>query len=443
MFKSSISVTLLSLIGSILSLIVQLLIAKKFGSSKYVDANFFYVATPSFIASTLGGIINYVSTPRIAILPNCKSGKSDYIKTLIIASIGLGIVFSVLGGWVITPIEISLIPSDSPLFGFQDLQQLLIIGWLLGGVQLINSTASVVLNACNFHLHAALSNLIPNLGQLVLFWLIPNNSSIIPFALSGLLSTTLSLIYLLRTISKHLGNSGRFKFQTDVLKGLITSSPNAAIALSCFGSWTVIDSYLVPQIGPGALSTLAFAQRFLIAMGNFSVIGPITVFVPVIARLVNENNKNDCVIFYLKSQLYIIITSILSAALFYKYGWHAISLVFRNHQKSSVDAEGISAALVGLLPGMIGMLMSSFAFRVLFCIPSLSVYGSLVGASWSVLYFVLCWFNISSGISGVSKSYNISWIIVAASLNILLFIYFSKKSILKPMTLNCKSTKQI
>jgi putative peptidoglycan lipid II flippase len=433
-FSVSTVVTIISLAGSALGLVTQLLLARQFGLSIEIDVYIFSLALPTFVVATLASIINYVAVPRLASLAENKGKKQGYAISLLNSSALVGFVSVVIGGVFLISLQTSYLPEDSELKNYHNLELLMIIGWALGGVQLINYTAISILNAYKYHTKASLATLLPNIGPVIVLSLNSNETTGFLVIIALLAATIASTLLVLLFIWNKILHRQKYNSNFEELINLIFASPKAAIAMTCFTSWVAIDSYWAPQISIGALSTLAYAQRLIIAAGNIAVIGPITTLTPDLARLAESGQIQKFLYLYFKTLLYIAITAITLGLLIYFFGIYIIEFIFTRGVMKSNEAKKIASTLNFMLPGMIAMLMSAFAFRAIFCFPRFYTYGAIIGAAWSIQYYVLCGFYIDEGIMGIAIAYDICWATSLLLLNMIIF--FSLRNTAKHKNLN-------
>lgn len=431
MFNASTLVTVVTLLGSVLGLTIQVLLAKRFGLSIEIDAYMLSLALPNFVASTFASIINYLAVPRLASSEVNKGQKQRYIISLLTLAIIVGIIIILIGIMIIKPFQISSLPDESAVKNHSILELLLSAGWILAGIQTVNSAAVSVLNACKYHVEASFSTLVPYIGPVIILSIYSNVTSSLTIVTTWIVATAVITLLLLIFIWNIILNKKNYKLNIKEITNLIFESPKAAIAMSCFASWATIDSFWAPHIGPGALTTLAFAQRLLIAAGNIAVIGPITTLTPDLAKLAGTGQIKSFINLYLKTQLYICITAIVVALLIYIFGRNIIELVFVRGAMTANDAHQIASTLNAMLPGMVAMLMSAFAFRVIFCFPHFYTFGAIIGAAWSIQYYILCKIYHIEGLHGIAISYDISWITSLLLINIQIFIFTRKFHIKK------------
>lgn len=426
MFNASLVVAIVSIIGSALGLAIQVLLARSFGLSIEIDAYMFSLALPIFVASTLASILSYVAVPRLASLQENIKQKQGYIVSLFILAATVGAIIALIGLVGITNLQLSSLPKESTIINYPQIKMLISVGWILAGMQIVNSAAVSVLNACKHHVKAILSTLVPYLGPIIALSLYSGEISSLTVIIAWLAATTAITLLLLVFIWNKILSIQKYIFNFKEMSALVFASPKAAIAMSCFASWAVIDSIWAPHIGPGALSTLAYAQRLLIAAGNIAVIGPITTLTPDLAKLAETRQIRNFLKLYLKTQLYIAITATVIALIIYIFGHKIIELVFARGAMTSNEALQIANTLNAMLPGMIAMLMSAFAFRAIFCFPSLYTCGALIGAAWSIQYYTLCYIYHAEGLEGIAVAYDISWFASLLLLNVLIFIHSRK-----------------
>lgn len=405
-FRSSLIVTGMTLLGTFLGFFVQIEIAKQFGTDIQVDGYLFATSIPTFFAGMFSSFLSYVITPRIA-----QGNELERNRLLVSLIFGVGAIAVILV--LLIPLfqilQMSYLPKSSPIFHLIELGQLLKLGWWIAATQVLLACLSAVLTGLKRPLIATTLNLGPYLGMLGLLEF-SSDGSIIVVAKGMLLGTTLSLLLAFTFLVSRIAANWRSVAWSEI-HILISRSPLTIIAMVCFSAYSVIDSYWGPRAGEGVLSILGYSQRIIIGLGNFAIIGPSVVLVPLFAELIAKKDKNNFFSLFIKTFISVGTIALSLAALIFFFAEELISFLFMRGAFEYNAVSEISAAMRYFLPGMIFMLLSVMGLRVIYCFNSSEKTLAILGLGWVVVYFAISATLFESGAPGLAMAYSLSWIL--------------------------------
>jgi putative peptidoglycan lipid II flippase len=417
MLRASLLVTALSLLASFLGLVVQLLMAQRYGAGVEVDTYLYAVSTPTFLAGMIASLLSYTVVPRMA--QNC--GQADKQNRLIVSLLALSTcvtVTLVLASPLLQVLQKQILPVNSTILPQPALPQLLLLGWSIAGVQVLLAALCSILTGLKQAFTATLLNLGPYLGMLG-FMLVAKDKGIEQMAyglLSGTFASFVMALYLLRAhIFGHWRQAAWAEIRTIVLR-----SPYTIIAMSCFSAYAVVDSYWAPRAGEGVLASLGYSQRIIIALGSLAVVGPSAILVPKFSEIVGKGSQTDFDSMLKKTLTTTLAIGCALALSLYAGAEPLIKLIFTRGAFDQQDATRVAVVLQYCLPGMVCMLLSVISLRVLFCFQDVEKIAALLGIFWAALYFFLGGFFIRFSAEGLALAYSLTWMIYLVFLGVVI-----------------------
>lgn len=408
MLRSSLLVTALSLFGSFLGLLVQVLMANRYGSGVVVDAYLYAISAPTFIAGMIASMLSYTVVPRVARAQGQPEGSGRLTVSLLAASFCIAAVF-ILSNPLLQRVQIAALPPTSPLQELLAQTDLLLLGWFIAGMQILNASLCAILTGLKRAFIATLLNLWPYVGMLV-FMLATFGHGIEQLAFGLLFGTSVSFavaFYLLR--DKILRQWRQVRWEE--VRTLVIRSPYTIIAMSCFSAYAVVDSYWGPRAGEGVLASLGYSQRIMIALGNLAVVGPSAILVPKFSELVVKGNREEFEQMLVQTLASTLGIGIVLAIVLYVGVEPLVKLLFMRGAFDQSDTLRVSNILRYCLPGMVFMLVSVIGLRILFCFTGVEKIAALLGLFWIVSYFLLSGLLVNLQGVGLAIAYSITWLV--------------------------------
>lgn len=410
MFRSSVFVTFLALCASGLGFIVQLLLASHFGVGNEVDVYLFSLSAPTFIAGMISAMLSYTVVPRLVARENDPVYQRRFMGSLMLSVGALSFAVAGIGGGFLSQFQVYLLPLDSPIRVYPDIQVLILLAWMIGACQILYGCLAAILNSRRRYLVASTLGLFPYFGMILL--IIGNDAKAIIFVPLGmLLGTSAAVIvgvYLLRRQLFPL--PWKNLLWTEIWR-LARSSPYTVVAMSCFSSYAVVDAFWGPLAGEGTLASLGYGQRLVIALGNLAVAGPSAVLVPRFAELVRDRNYNEFRRVLLHSLVAVGGIATTLAVLLVLFAENLVQLLFSRGAFGPQEVARVANTLRNMTPGMVAMLMSVVAMRALFCIEGAAKSAARIGMMWTGLYFAASFFLYKNGAPGLALGYSVTWIL--------------------------------
>jgi putative peptidoglycan lipid II flippase len=401
---------------------VQILLAQYFGVGVEVEAYFFSSSAPIFIAGMASAMLSYTVIPRLVECEKDINYHRQYIFSLLfgitaISFVLMFILFNTLGKW-----QVYSLPTDSLIRKYDDLSLLMFISYLVGAFQILQGCFIAILNSIRYYTFASAIGLLPYFMILTVLLGFGKSADIllVPIGmLSGIVVCILTEVYVLRSRLFPLPSTGSFLWSE--LGKLLWNAPFTAVAMSCFSSYAVIDSYWAPQAGLGTLAALSYVQRLIIGVGNLAVAGPSVVLVPNMAEFVRNNDYKGFRLFLIRALMIVGSIAFILSFLLFIFSEKLVNILFA---RGSFDEEAVitvSATLRHMAPGMITMLMSVIAFRALFCFRGAVPLTAVLGLLWTTFYFLASSIFHKNGAVGIATGYSLVWTIFFAILITVIF----------------------
>lgn len=406
--------------GSLVNFAAQAIIAARFGAGQNVDTYVFSLGLPTFLAGLLATCISYIAIPEIARAASDPERERQLSGRLLrgIAALAAALALGAIPALFLQPAL--LLPPGSTIRDQPQLPVLIVLAWATGGVQLINALLIARLNATGRQISAALLSLPPGLVSVVVLLTVPVRAiSIVAIGvLMGTLVVTVTGWWMQRG---HFGRHGGSQQHGAMAVAIRSSAWLSVIALTCFSSYAVIDSFWGPRTGQGALAALGYAQRILIGAGNLVILGPSAIAVPMLARIAAAGDTAG-----FRRTLALIVVAVGGAAGvialgIFGFSDRIVALLFQRGAFDAAAAQQVASALAHLAPGMAAMLIGVMLMRAIFCIPDSFRHAATIGLGWSVLYFTLSGLLAEHGVTGIADAYSLAWIITAVVGSIILW----------------------
>jgi putative peptidoglycan lipid II flippase len=399
----SLALTALTLLVSAIGFLNHLLLARVFGIGSDIDAFLYATSIPLFIAGLLTAYFMYGAVPILIKADN--QGRSS-MEMLIAA-------FYFAAPFFFIALIIKLNSIHFSLFSFGSMpvsSKLMSIAWIIGGFQVVIGALSAIFNAKKYFFVPVLLQTITPIGFLagaLLTISIPNIVlPLVGMLVGAIVSTILGIIVLWKFL---------FSIRKSSLNGLIwllhgnTGLISTLLASSAFAAYPLIDAFLAPRFGVGALSTLGFAQRIIIGFGNIAVIGVFSISGPKFSDAL-LNGGFDEFQKVVKKSIYTVLGISVPLGLFLWYNSQTLILLIFGDEIDPGQIFSLMALLPIMLVGMIPMLCSSVLLRAALCIKNSRLYIFLFGIGVPVLYFIFCLLLSSIGLLSFGYAYLISWV---------------------------------
>ncbi len=406
--------------GSLVNFAAQAIIAARFGAGQNVDTYVFSLGLPTFLAGLLATCVSYIAVPEITRAVANSEHERQLSGQLLngIAILAAALALGALPALLLQPAL--LLPPGSTIRGQPQLPLLIILAWTTGGIQLINALLIARLNAVGRQITAAMLSLPPGVVSILVLLTVPIHA--ISVVAIGVMMGTLVVTLVGWLVQRgHFDCRSRSQPRGTAVVAIRSSVWMSVLALTCFSSYAVIDSFWAPRTGQGALAALGYAQRILIGAGNLVILGPSAIAVPMLARIAVNGE-----IVQFRRTLTLIVLGVggaagLIALGIFGFSDQIVSVLFQRGAFDAAASQQVASALAHLAPGMAAMLVGVMLMRAIFCIPNSFRHAAMIGVGWSVLYFILSGVLAGRGVTGIADAYSLAWITTAVSGSVILW----------------------
>jgi len=412
MLKSSIFVTVLSILASVVSFFNQTLIARYFGAGTLMDAYLTISSVPLLIASLITSGLSYYLTPYIVKekLENPQGYKhfTGSLFTIIIGfSTVLSLLVAVVFNWKMQYIYPNLAKVDHNI-----LLNICVLTWLNAVINIGMGFYNCLLNANKQFLLPVIISFFPYVSVIICCLFFSASLSIVAISLGlfagSLMGLMIGMVMARKQTIINFSFNNWHKFKI-IFKYL----PLVMLAMLSFGVYQSIDSFWAPRLGHSNLSYLGYCQRILVALGVLVITGPSTVLVPHLTEALIQKRDDD---FY--KTVVSVIKIVISLAAFIAtvssvLAFPIIQIMFQRGKFTLSDTTNISNLLPYMLIGMVFMLCVVLLFRVLFIKEKIFTVSG-IGIACALLYFIFSGFAVIfiQKVWGIGLAYIFTWAII-------------------------------
>ena len=332
LFRNTLIVTVLNILGLFLTFFVSVIITGKFGASYYMDCYNASITIPNYISVVLGGALSYTFIPFIAKKNNNTTTTSNNqwalvnnIISIFIVSIGF---ITILGIWFAPEIMKTIAP------GFKENQvkyssELLTLYFPIILFSCLNELVASIFYSKNIYLTPLLNKLISPIITITFIFLFSSSSNVKSLIYASVVSAIIQFLFLLIILIKK--ENFLFKFRInfkdlDVIELLKLMIPLIFSSLIC-KFFPIIDSIILSKLPIGNISRINYANKLQLVIGSLlNSIFSIQVFSLLSKYAANKeyDKIKNKISFFIRTMLFI---SIPIAILFLFFGENFIRLL--------------------------------------------------------------------------------------------------------------------
>lgn len=404
---TTVIVTGFTLIASLMNFVAQATLAYRFGAGAAIDAYSYALSVPIFLSGVAASIISYTAIPMMAQAAH-EPARARLIGRSLSAWLFLICGLIAVAGFLAIWMQGILVPPAGQILDYPGLGPMIFLAWVAAAFQLLTALSVAQLNADGRPIVAASLGMSISTGTIAALLLFP--SAGITVAMIGLVAgSALSASIGLLVARDHLLPPRLSSEVKEEMVKLARSALWAALALSCFASYFVIDAIWASRLGHGSLAAMGYAHRLVIGIGSLIVAGPSALFIPRLAKLVAERDSTGFRRLLLAAVAFIGIFGLICATAIFLFAPTLVGILFQRGEFDTADSMLVATALRHMTPGIVAMLISVILLRAIFCLPGLHIISAALGIVFSCSYFFFSWLLLDWGISGLATSYSISW----------------------------------
>ncbi len=409
-FKSSLGITVVTVIGMLFGLLKQIVIAKYYGTSSEYDNLLIALAIPSI----LGGIsITFFSS---TLIPNLTPIKDDIkhlseIVSFLVVRIFLAIV---IGCAVAISMSRPYLSHYTPFVGdrLSLTVELAIYAWIITGIEILNYFLTSLFHLKKRFLFPAVIHLMVPVGIIsgVYLW---HNSTGIKAIMIGWLLAVITIFFFLLPVLKDYGvvfvhtkvlrrDKYNIKFLNVSLAVLIGGLP--------FTVLPAIDGFWASRLSEGSMSYIGYCTQITIAIDSVVKNGVYFVLLPYLSENFSYGQEE---IFWhrIRTVLFFLYTVMIPAVVFFSYfGHYLVGFLYQRGRFTEISLKHVA----GLLPfylcgGLLAMVPVTILQR--------AYYARLLYRPFAniALVMIIVYFTFSGflsqfwGVYGIGMAYNLYW----------------------------------
>jgi putative peptidoglycan lipid II flippase len=403
-----IGVTGVTVATSVIGFVLQIALAGRFGAGLEVDGYLFAMSVPTALAGLVVAAMSYALVPCLVRAEDAR-GLSGLLEL-----VALGVlILMVLCGAAAMVLQPMLLPDNSDILKAPRLGLLILLGWCVGGAQVLLGLKVIQFNANRRAFTAALINLPPNIFALLALTLL-GGVGILTVPIGLAVGTGVMAILAAFFIG---GPARTWPRKSDVaqLATFVPALISATFAVSCFTAYVVVDAYWAPRAGPGVLATLGFSQRLLIGIGSLIVAGPSAVLTPYFAARVARGDWRGFRRLSFGVAAVAGVSAAIGAILLGLTAPLLVEAAFGRGAFDAGDVQRVTGTFIAMLPGFSAMIVAVIATRALYCLPTATWPAAVLGVSWVGVYFVSSSLLHKHGAPGLGLAFSVSWLWLAAA----------------------------
>ncbi len=421
--RNTLIVTLLNIIGLVLSFLVTIIITSKFGASYYMDSYSAAIIIPNYISVVLGGALSYTFIP-IFVKKSQDYNNWDLVNNIIsIFILILGLII-LMGIWLAPEIMKTIAP------GFKDKQiafssSLLRLYFPIILFSCLNELLASIFYSKNLFLTPLINKLITPIVTILIIFTSSSHLNVKNLIHASVITSILQLIFLLFSLMKKEGYTYAFKINIndkDVSQLLKLITPLILSSL-LYKLFPIFDSIFLSKLPVGGYSRINYAYKLQLIIGSIiNSIFSIQVFSLFSKYAANKEyyKIKDKIFIIVRSMLFISIPISVVVLLF---GQNIIRLLLERDNFINTDTVLVSNYLkiyILALPAIsIGAIISNGLYAL-----SDTKSIMIVGIFETFFYLFICFLTFSSlKASSIPVAYVLNFNI---SVIILFFILLKK-----------------
>jgi len=406
--KTSLVLSALSALVALAGAANQVVAARAFGAGAAYDAYLLAVSVP-FLGMGMGAVIIPQLFLPLLVAQRVHPAFSAELNTAFLLVLGNAAALAGALAWWSAPALVHGLGAHLPASLKAQAISTSRVAWItFAGMWLTTSLAALHQSAKSFVAPVA-ATLLPPLGMMAVVLTGPRTWGPILLAWGMLAGCAGGLILLWPGAWRQLDRRwpGRQAFGAIAATGAsLPLVALASLAYTCFGT---VDALVAAPLGEGALSSLGYSQRILVALGTVVVLGPSHLLIPCISEALAQGDRQRADEYARRSLTMVVL---LSAPVALTLGLLRFPFLELALQRGAFDAgmtRAVAATLPWMLTGMVAMLGCLVAFRIFYAHGD-SRTPALTGALVVALYLALSWtLSRRWGVQGVCLAYALTW----------------------------------
>lgn len=395
----ALGVASLSLVASALGFVTQLVVAAVFGAGQVLDTYFVVASVPTLLATILAGVFSYALVPALVAERGTRGEACPVLAPWVVSRVTQAsaalVVLGVAGTF--------LLQAD----GSRDdvLRAVALPVWLGAAATVLAGATGAVAVAEGQVLQPQLAVLATYLGTLG-GAIAGTRAGIAAIAWGTCLGTLVgagATAWTTRAAWRHRVTS---------CGPAVALLPGASVALVmtlAYASFALLDAWLLPVTGEGAVALAGFAQRLLVAGGTILAAGPAVVLQPRLAAARAAGHHGLAADELARAVRLVVVVTVPVLAIGAVVGQDAVALLFQRGKFDARDTARLAAALPWYLVGLVPMLVGVVLGKAVFAFGDLGSAILLGTVTPTVYALVLTTLRAELGLAAAGVAYAVAW----------------------------------
>jgi putative peptidoglycan lipid II flippase len=407
--RSSLGVTLLTILSVALGMLNQILIAKYYGATRALDSYLVASAIPFVISGIALSLFSSIVVPSLTEIKKNSSSLSIAVSNLTwLAIMGSAtvMVLGVLGKRFILEWATELGGEDlrlaSRLAGYI---------WIGTGLAVFTSFLTSLYYLNKEFAFPALLGLLPTVGTILGAVILSPSLGIEGLVIGWVIAVTLALLALWPVLRRHHLSLQKCSLGDRHVKYFIQALWPVAAGLVPFTVLPAVDAYWTSTLPEGSMAHIGYCTKIVTAVASLIVSGIYVVILPYLSEHVVDSEYTIVSQRLQVAIKYVLIVTIPSAVFLLFFGKEVVSLLLQRGKFSPESAEAVSSLLPFYLIGLLAMTPSMIVSRGYVALQRSRQFG-LLGFIFVALYWIMA--GILSrhfSVHGIGFAYALYWIL--------------------------------
>ena len=392
-----------------LSLLSQVLIARRFGVGHELDRYFAVLGTALGVMGSLSVGTNYVLPPKIV----RALAKHDRDGARIAAAEGARRILAWIGAVTLIGATGMIVASGAggALAGAPN-AGLIALGWLVAA----GSACAGMLGAISTaHRRVAVplgASALPPAAMLLALATHRDGGAVV--MLTGMLTGTALQCAVLAATLRGLVDwrHGQLRWDRRENGQLLMAVAGAA----CFSSYSVVDAFVAPAIGAGALTLQSLGQRLVVAFGAVLSAGAFALAPDNFGRLIEAGQRRHAYRLFRRAGMMLVAITLAACAMMPIIGGGVLQLLFAGGSFRLASVDDLTMLVAILLVGSGAMLSSAIGFRLLYALAA-GAHVAAASVAWLVAYLLSALTLVALGLP-----YPLAWAYVSSWWTVLVWV---------------------
>lgn len=413
MAVASVILSLLGLLGSLLSFVAQLALARAFGTGPDIDSYYLANSLPLLVGGLLVGGMAYQIVPFLTHHDSSRLPRRDVEDGLIQLFAIAGGVIALLGV-LVSLLTIRRLPHWN-VFYAHSVVPLAALGWAGSWSALMTALLTAMCNVRKKFFIPAATGYFPSIFLLVVCLAGVGKLRIVEVGLAVALGQTAGTGLILWRMRRDLFPPRKAAHTFRYLLGEMNRLPLVLISMLVFVCYGTIDAYWASRLDTGTISVLGYGQRIIVALASVAVNGAGVVILPHLAEAAARGDRKGMLAEAARTIRCIMLLVTPIALIVGLLARPTVEALFLGGRFDSHACSQLALLLRYLLLGMIPMSCCTILFRGLYASRDLG-WAAVIGALGALLYFFGAGAAVRWGIGlrGFGMAYVVGWTATAA-----------------------------